>query len=82
MTTDTAPWPPGLTPSDRVRHSWRCTRRAPVVETVKPDSTGRKRIVSHCIECGHDDMPDWIRAEAGATELDQDRGRRAGRHGQ
>jgi len=51
-------------PPDRVRHSWRCTRRAPVVETVKADRTGRKRVVSMCQECGHDDMPERIRAEA------------------
>ena len=68
MTADTAPWPPGLPPPDRVRHSWRCTRRAPVVETVKPDSTGRKRVVSHCTECGHDDMPDRICAEAARAD--------------
>jgi hypothetical protein len=50
-------------PPDRVRHSWRCTRRAPVVETVKADSTGRKRVVSMCQECGHDDLPERILAE-------------------
>jgi hypothetical protein len=54
----------GDRPPDRVVHSWRCTRRSPVVETVKPDSTGRKRVVSQCTECGHDDMPERIRAEA------------------
>jgi hypothetical protein len=54
----------GTRPPDRIRHSWRCTRRAPVVETVVADSTSRNRVVSQCTECGHDDLPERIRAEA------------------
>jgi hypothetical protein len=38
-------------------------KRGPLVETVKADSTGRKRVVSMCQECGHDDMPERILAE-------------------
>ena len=62
MTTP-APWQ-GTRPPDRIRHSWRCVRRGPVVETVVADSTGRKRVVSQCAECGHDDMVERIAAEA------------------
>jgi ribosomal protein L44E len=48
---------------DRVRHSWRCVRRGPLVEVVRTDPTGRARVVSMCQECGHDDLPERILAE-------------------
>jgi hypothetical protein len=46
-------WPPR--PPDRVRHSWRCTRSSPLMETVRADLNGRPHVVSLCVECdGHD----------------------------
>jgi hypothetical protein len=64
-----APWQ-GTRPPDRTRHGLRCVRRGPVVETVIADSTGRKRVVSQCQECGGTDLEHRLRAEAegaGAT---------------
>jgi hypothetical protein len=53
----------GDRPPSRVRHSWRCVRRGPLVETVKTDATGRGHVVEQCQECGADDLLDRIRTE-------------------
>ena len=47
-------------PPDRVRHSWRCTRRGALVETVRTDAAGLARVVTMCQE--------WCQ-ECGATDL-------------
>ena len=57
-----APWQ-GTRPPSRVRHTWRCTRRGALVETVKEDATGRARVVAMCQECGGSDVLDRIHAE-------------------
>jgi hypothetical protein len=44
-------WPPR--PSDRIRHGWRCTRRAAVVETIRPDLDGTPRVVMCCLVQRH-----------------------------
>lgn len=47
----------GDKPPSKVRHSWRCSRQAPVVETMKPHpTTGQMIVVSQCQGCGCDDM--------------------------
>ena len=61
MTTDPT-WPPR--PPDRIRHSWRCTRRAPIVETIRRDQTDRAHVVSQCTECNADDLVERLRDEA------------------
>jgi hypothetical protein len=43
-------------PPDRVRHSWRCTRRGALVETVRTDAAGLARVVTMCQECGATDL--------------------------
>jgi hypothetical protein len=55
-------WPPR--PPDRVRHSWRCSRRAAVVETIRADPAGRPFVVSLCTECDQHDLAERLRAEA------------------
>ena len=54
MTRPDLAWPPR--PPDRVRHSWRCTRRGPLLETAKTDATGRARVCQMWAECGGDDL--------------------------
>lgn len=50
-------WP---APRDRrgshVQHSWRCPRRAAIVETVRKDPTGRGWVVDMCQACGGTDL--------------------------
>jgi hypothetical protein len=55
-------WPPR--PPDRIRHSWRCTRRAVIVETVRAGETGRSHVVALCVECDGTDLAERLRAEA------------------
>jgi hypothetical protein len=50
-------------PPSRVRHSWRCVRRGPLVETVKQDAAGHGHVVEQCQECGAHDLLDRIRTE-------------------
>jgi len=52
-------------PPSRVRHSWRCVKRGPLVETVRTDPTGRARVVEQCQECGHDDLAERVLEQAG-----------------
>ena len=54
-------WPPR--PADRIRHGWRCTRRGPIVETVRVDPNRRPRVVNLCVECDQTDLGEQIRAE-------------------
>jgi hypothetical protein len=51
-------------PPDRIRHSWKCTRRAAVVETIRADPSGRPHVVALCFECDLHDLADRIRTEA------------------
>ena len=55
-------------PPSRVRHSWRCVHRGPVVETIKRDVTGRAHVVEQCQECGHDDLEHRLRAADASEE--------------
>jgi hypothetical protein len=47
----------------RVRHSWRCVRRGPLLETVRRLPTGEAVVVEQCGECHGDDLADRLRAE-------------------
>jgi hypothetical protein len=58
-------WPPR--PPDRLRHSWRCTRRSPIVETIRRDPIGRAQIVAMCTECDGTDLDDRLRSEREVT---------------
>jgi hypothetical protein len=55
-------------PPSRVKHSWRCVHRGPLLETVKTDATGRAHVCHQCVECGGDDLVDRVRAEAEREE--------------
>jgi hypothetical protein len=57
--TSESNWPPR--PPDKIRHDWRCTRRGPVVETIRADPNGQPHIVNLCTECDHDDLGEQIR---------------------
>ena len=48
----------------RVKHSWRCVHRGPLVETTRRDATGVVRVVERCQECGGTDLVERVRAEA------------------
>jgi hypothetical protein len=39
------------------------TRTGDLIETVTQDVLGHSHIVEQCSECGHDDLPERIRAE-------------------
>jgi hypothetical protein len=54
-------------PPSRVRHTWRCVKRGPLLETVKTDASGRAHVVEQCVECGGDDLAERVRAEREAT---------------
>jgi hypothetical protein len=56
------PWPPR--PADRIRHDWRCIRRAPIVETIRADPSGRPHVVALRTECDATDIDARIRDEA------------------
>jgi hypothetical protein len=58
----TATWE-GDRPRSRVKHTWRCTQRGALVETVHTDATGRARVCEQCTECGGTDLLDRIRTE-------------------
>jgi hypothetical protein len=49
----TAPaWPPGLTPADRIPHSWRCSRPPAEDYLVTDPKTGESRVIKRCPSCG------------------------------
>ena len=50
-------------PPSRVRHSWRCTRRGPVLKTVRTDPIGQARVCEQCVECGGSDLEHRLSAE-------------------
>jgi hypothetical protein len=54
-------------PPTRVKHTWRCTQRSVLVETVRTDALGRGHVVLMCQQCGGDDLADRLRAEREAT---------------
>jgi hypothetical protein len=54
-------------PPSRVRHSWRCAKHGPLLETVKTDATGRAHVVEQCVECGGTDLTERLRTERDAT---------------
>jgi hypothetical protein len=49
-------WPPVPRPSARIRHTARCPRLDPVLETVRVDPTGQARVVLVCSHCDGTDM--------------------------
>jgi hypothetical protein len=54
-------WPaPRPRPGSKIVHSWRCDRKAAIVETTKRDPAGRLRVVFRCQGCGHDDMAERL----------------------
>lgn len=60
MTPATSMQGPPDRPGRRIRHSWRCTRRAPVVETTRRAGDGRLYVVEHCTECERDDLAERL----------------------
>jgi hypothetical protein len=50
-------------PPSRVRHSWRCVRRGPLLETVRRLPTGEAVVVEQCAECHGDDLADRLRRQ-------------------
>jgi hypothetical protein len=48
-------------PPDRIRHSWKCTRRGPTVETIRADPSGRAHVVLACVECDQTDLAERLR---------------------
>jgi hypothetical protein len=55
-------WP--TRPADKIRHSWKCTRRGALVETVRADQAGRPHVVALCVECDGTDLAERIHTEA------------------
>jgi hypothetical protein len=64
MTTTT--WQ-GDRPPSRVRHSWRCVKRGPLLETVRRLPTGEAVVVEQCGECQGSDLADRLRERGEAT---------------
>ena len=54
-------------PPSRVRHSWRCVKRGPLLESTRRDDNGVARVVERCAECGHDDLADRLSDERRST---------------
>jgi hypothetical protein len=57
----------GDRPPSRVRHTWRCVKRGPLVEAIKRDITGRAHRVEQCVECGGTDLAERLRADRGRS---------------
>ena len=71
----TAPlWPaPREQRGSHVQHSWRCDRRATILETVRTDATGRRWVVAVCAGCDGSDLTWRMRiAKRGADNLTDD----------
>jgi hypothetical protein len=54
-------------PPSRVRHSWRCVKRGPLLETVRRLPTGEAVVVEQCGECQGSDLADRLRERGEAT---------------
>ena len=54
----------GSRPPSRVRHSWRCLRRGPLLETVRRLPNGEAVAVEQCAECQGDDLEHRLRVES------------------
>jgi hypothetical protein len=52
-------------PPPKVRNSWRCVRRGPLVEVVRRLPSGDALVVLRCVECDATDLAERVRA---ATE--------------